>query len=172
MGRMIENVIAQAHLEEGRARGGHRSTRPWLGRSSIREALQRAVRAGFDVRRVGRSWATRPVRVDPGARRAAFSANLVENACKYGAGPPVTVSFRRRSDGKVAHAPCATAAPPLDAGQGASRIFRVYDRGGRDETDSKRGLGLGLPLSRQLARSMGGELLYEDGSFVLLVPKG
>jgi signal transduction histidine kinase len=55
------------------------------------------------------------------------------------------------------------------------RIFRPFDRGDRDETSPIRGLGLGLALSRGLARDLGGELTLEDATgggarFVLSLP--
>jgi signal transduction histidine kinase len=57
----------------------------------------------------------------------------------------------------------------------ARRIFRPFERGARDETDAVRGLGLGLALSRGLARDLGGDLTLEappDGGacFVLTLP--
>ncbi len=92
--------------------------------------------------------------------------NLVENACKYGE-PPITITSATRA-GTVQtsvrdHGP---AIPP----EKVKQLFELYDRGGRDETDPKRGLGLGLPLSRELARSMSGDLDYENGAFVVVVP--
>ena len=68
-----------------------------------------------------------------------------------------------------------------DFGEGISpryepQIFQPFERGGRDEADPERGLGLGLPLCRGLARDLGGTLDFvrpSDGpgaSFVLALP--
>jgi len=57
----------------------------------------------------------------------------------------------------------------------AARLFRPFERAGRDEADPVRGLGLGLALGRGLARDLGGDLTHEapaDGGacFVLTLP--
>jgi signal transduction histidine kinase len=95
----------------------------------------------------------------------------VENACKYG-GPPIHVGASTHL-GTLRlsvrdHGPGVP--PPV-----ARRIFRPFERGARDETDAVRGLGLGLALSRGLARDLGGDLTLEappDGGacFVLTLP--
>ena len=56
----------------------------------------------------------------------------------------------------------------------AERIFRFWDRGGRDGSDA-RGYGMGLAIARHLARAMVGDLVYRphhpSGSeFVLSLP--
>ena len=56
------------------------------------------------------------------------------------------------------------------------RLFRPFSKSARDAADSAPGVGLGLALSRRLARSMGGDLRLDrdvkDGTcFVLTLPR-
>ena len=171
MGHMIENVIAQSRLEEGRARvtlapatlrNVIEETRPALERGCAQHGMQISIDLG-DAADVA-------VKIDRSAVGRILT-NLVENACKYG-GTPIAITAAVR-DGAVKlrirdHGPGV-------APEKIRAIFRLYDRGGRDETDAARGLGLGLSLSRELARHMHGDLVYEtppDGGacFVLSFP--
>lgn len=163
MGQMIENVIAQARLEAGRARAERESTT--VADVIDREALQRhcdqhdmtiSIDVGDEAILVDRDGTGR------------ILMNLVENACKYGEGP-VTITSATRG-GKVQIR--VRDSGPVVSRETAEQFFKLYHRGGRDETDPNRGLGLGLPLSRELARSMHGDLVYDDGAFTLLVTKG
>ncbi|MHC4955740.1 MAG: sensor histidine kinase [Planctomycetota bacterium] len=177
MNHMIENVIAQARLEEGRAP----IVRERVSLGAILEEIQPAL--SHSCERSGLQMS-----IDPGdARdtvlhvdRAAVGrilTNLAENACKYAAdgNPPILSITASVRDG-------STRIRMRDHGPGIApdlvrSIFQFYDRGGRDETDPIRGLGLGLPLSKNLARQMGGDLSYEtpnDGGacFVLSLPIG
>ena len=57
----------------------------------------------------------------------------------------------------------------------AGSIFDPFERGGRDPADPIPGVGLGLALSRGLARDMGGDLVLDNpgrpgASFVLTLP--
>ena len=47
---------------------------------------------------------------------------------------------------------------PGIAPQAARRIFRAFDRGGRDESDHVPGVGLGLALARDWARAANADL--------------
>jgi signal transduction histidine kinase len=83
-------------------------------------------------------------------------ANLVENALAHGAEPvAITLSAER---GRLTLAVRDTGAgiPTADA-------ERVFDPGVRLDA-SRPGSGLGLSVSRELARRMGGDLRYEPGA--------
>lgn len=99
---------------------------------------------------------------------------LLDNAVKYGAGAPVAVDVsvdgsdgdRSEGDGIEGDGP----GPRLirlrisDGGPGIAdedrqRLFERFARGGREPTQS--GLGLGLYVSRELCRAMGGDLVLE-----------
>jgi signal transduction histidine kinase len=114
------------------------------------------------------------IRADPAAvERILF--NLVDNASKYAA----------TSENKTIHVG-AFASPEgvilrvRDFGPGiptseTRKLFRPFSKSAREAAHSAPGVGLGLALSRRLARSMGGDLRYfkaaPDGArFDLLLP--
>jgi signal transduction histidine kinase len=96
--------------------------------------------------------------------------NLLGNAIKYAPeGSAVRVSITAR-DGRVVYQ-VDDEGPGVPAGE-TDRIFDIYVTKPGEES---LGLGLGLPLSRRLARLLGGELhavagLEQGGCFVLEVP--
>lgn len=101
--------------------------------------------------------------------------NLVENACKYAAGADDRrlVLRARRRDSRVE-------LRLRDFGPGVPRaerrrIFSPFVRAARDADAAKPGLGLGLALSRGLARAAGGDLRLartrgSGAEFVLTLP--
>jgi signal transduction histidine kinase len=173
---LVENVLAYARLERGRhaARLGPVSVSDLLDQATPRPA-ERATQAGFDWR-LHADDATRRLTVttDPAAVEQVLF-NLVDNACKYarGTGPAaieVTAAPRGRS---VAIA--ARDYGPGVAPREAARLFEPFRKSARDAAEGAAGVGLGLALSRRLARQMGGDLAYEppaDGGarFVLTLP--
>ena len=90
--------------------------------------------------------------------------NLLDNSIRHGA-PPVQVD--------IAAAVGVLVCTFRDALGGVdptieSRLFHEYEP---DSAHTRaEGTGLGLRIARILARSMGGDLLYADGSFVLSLP--
>jgi signal transduction histidine kinase len=81
------------------------------------------------------------------------------------------VWIRLEHDGQFARVIVADQGPGLDAAQ-QSRVFDKFERLGRSGDG---GSGLGLYISRRLARAMGGELSVESAPgqgarFILSVP--
>jgi PAS domain S-box-containing protein len=91
--------------------------------------------------------------------------NLLSNAKRYG-GPTVRISAV--VDGRAALVSVFDDGPGVPAGD-EDIIFEPYTRSTRDEA-LPGSIGLGLPVSRRLARLMGGDLVYRyDGGSVFEV---
>jgi signal transduction histidine kinase len=172
LGRVVSNVLGFARLERGlfdvRPRPGDLSAAVLECTRGQRRALESA---GVTLR-MDLPEGLPEARFDPDALCHVLQ-NLLDNAEKYTRGAAdrtVTVRVEAR-DG-------AFGIVVADRGPGVStsdvhRLFRPFSRG-RD-ADAPAGVGLGLVLSRALARAMGGDLRYEprDGGgsrFVLRLP--
>jgi signal transduction histidine kinase len=166
MARMVENVIAHARLEEGRTGLSRRQVTLAALLEEAAPALRRCAEgAGLPLSLGAAPPAT--LFTDPAAV-GQILFNLVENACKYGRSP---IDVSAAVDGAV-QISVRDFGPGVPA---AARLFRPFERAGRDEADPVRGLGLGLALSRGLARDLGGDLVHETPAdrgacFVLTLP--
>jgi signal transduction histidine kinase len=100
--------------------------------------------------------------------------NLVDNACKYGASEAVKeIRIQATSQGKQVWIRIQ------DQGRGiskkeAKKLFQPFSKSAHEAAHSAPGVGLGLALSRKLARSMKGDLFLEKSSigacFVIVLP--
>jgi len=158
---MVSNVLAHARLEKGRA--PHRFEEMNLDTliSSVRPPLERRVgSSGMTLDVASDSSDSTSLTVDAEAIGRILES-LVDNAAKYADGlEPPTI-----------HLDAATTNGSLiltvrDHGPGVLRahseaIFGPFERGNRDPSDPIPGVGLGLALSRDLARDMGGDLTLE-----------
>jgi signal transduction histidine kinase len=150
MAHMVENVIAHARLESGRSKLDIRPTRV--------AALVRAIDVDTDLGEAAEA----EVKVDAVAVGQVLH-NLIDNARKYGA-EPVTLAARVAGDTVELRVSDAGPGPDCDP-------FRPFGRGSHEGTPN-RGLGVGLTLSRGLARQMGGDLALEPpATFVLSLPR-
>jgi signal transduction histidine kinase len=101
--------------------------------------------------------------------------NLVDNATKYARDiNGISVQLSTEMTNGTLLLRVRDSGPGIPAKQ-ARAIFKPFDRGGREPSDTASGIGLGLALSRGLARDMGGDLTLEnpgdDGAcFLLEVP--
>jgi signal transduction histidine kinase len=114
-----------------------------------------------------------PLRMACGDRRRAIQVltNLVGNAVKY-APPGSTVEVAASVEGPFAIWTVRDQGPGIDPDD-LERIFQRFYRAPGQETVT--GTGLGLPIARELARRMGGEVAATSlagvgSTFVLLLP--
>lgn len=153
---LVENVLAFSRIERGNARSQVRDVDADELLENMRERLEaRLESAGLhlalDVPRGLR------VRADQTAVDHILF-NLIDNAAKYAASgdPPVVTITATRAGGSVClrirdHGPGIPAAE-------MRRIFRPFHKSAHEAAETKPGVGLGLALSRRLAKEQGGEL--------------
>lgn len=162
LARIIENVLAYARL--GRPNGAQRAEP-----MTVRELVDHAVsehgpaldRAGLSVQRqVNGGVAGRRVDAD-GDAAVRVLGNLIENACKYAhphERPSLEIAIGvRRGMATITVRDWGPGVPEHER----RRIFEPFHRAQRDELRES-GLGLGLAISRQLARQLGGSLELDD----------
>ncbi|WP_224365404.1 sensor histidine kinase [Hyalangium versicolor] len=178
LAHLVENVLAYARLERKRA---PRAVEPMelgaLLRDNLGRSEERAGEAGKSlVLECDEALEGARVLVEPsGAEQVLF--NLVDNACKYARGAEdarIHVRAERRGS-RIAivvadHGPGIS---PTDA----RNLFEPFSKSSERAAESAPGVGLGLALSRRLARAMGAELRYEGkpgkgAAFVFLLRLG
>lgn len=171
LSHLVENVLAFSRIER---KGGKPRVVEVPMRSLVegmRERLEERL-AGADLHLVARIEGEPVARADAAAvEHVVF--NLVDNAAKYAAGSSpaeVEVSVVVSGDKvELAVADHGPGIPESDHG----RVFRAFHKSAAEAAGTKPGVGLGLALSRRLARDMGGELEYRGGDgarFVLVLP--
>jgi signal transduction histidine kinase len=171
LGRVVSNVLGFSQLERGN-----------LSVDPEPAALDEALRELAETAEPALDRAGAALELDiPDGLRARFDrdglarivGNLLDNAEKYARNAEdrtIRVAAAVSTDGMIELA-------ISDHGPGIvehGRLFRPFERG--VSNDGPAGLGLGLALSRSLARAMGGELVYRDAegggaTFVLRLPR-
>jgi signal transduction histidine kinase len=173
---LVDNVLAYARLERGRADGRRESIPlgPWIAglserlRARAEEADMQLLVEADDAAQALAVWA------NPAAAEQILF-NLLDNACKYAAGsddPRLHLALGLGRDGAEVSL--------CDHGPGVSasvrrRLFRPFSKSAREAAHSAPGVGLGLALSRRLARDMRGDLRLRPAAgpgacFVLVLP--
>jgi len=183
LSHLVGNVLAYARIEKnGRAKERLETVgiRDLLDRTQDRLA-ERAAQADMQLRVTTPSESqagTPPVsaRVDTAAVEQILF-NLVDNACKYASpGSRGTINVQAEADPGRINIQVQDSGPGISRRE-ARRLFRPFSKSASEAANSAPGVGLGLALSRRLARSMGGELRLDptvkDGAcFVLSLPRG
>jgi signal transduction histidine kinase len=178
LSRLIENVLAYARLERGASQRRTETVRLREFLRRIRDTLdERAQQAGMSI------TIETEEHVLLSTARADFTSveqilfNLIDNACKYAAS-----GADRLIEIEVQNKDRAVTFAVRDHGPGVSRagekrLFRPFFKSAGEAANSAPGVGLGLALSRRLARQMGGDLRLDrtvtDGArFLLTIPAG
>lgn len=172
---MVANVLAHARLEERRGPRHVESLSLESLIERVRPPLERRAESSGMTLDIGTAGSVAaPLTVDPDAI-GQILANLVDNAGKYAlGGESATISLHASvRNGSLVLTVCDHG-PGVPSEQ-ARAIFTPFERGGRDSADPIPGVGLGLALSRGLARDMGGDLTLDapsgrGASFRLVLP--
>jgi signal transduction histidine kinase len=177
LSHLVENVLAFSRIERGSARA--------TPREQTLAGMLEPMRTRFEARLASAGMslvmdltvadAARRVHVDAAAVEHVLF-NLIDNAAKYaGTGTPPEVTVRLAAAARRIRLCVSDHGPGVPLAE-RKRIFRAFHKSARDAAESRPGVGLGLALSRRLARSLGGDLQYvpphADGGacFVLALP--
>ncbi len=179
LGQLVENVFAFARLE----RGGSAARTEVVSLSDLLDPVARHLSADLERRgldfalRLPEDLARESVRVDPVAVERILQ-NLADNAAKFAGGSSARPRFEIRAERKSQ----TILLIATDDGPGIPRRERrrlflpLHRSAARAAAEGAPGLGLGLALSRGLARSFGGELRYVErpeggAAFALDLPR-
>lgn len=176
LAHLVENVLSYARLERnGLASRSETTTPAAVFERSQGRLADRAEQCGMTLRLDEGDGGQSAVRGDPGAIEQILF-NLVDNACKYAArASDRTIDIRVRGDRRSVAFEVADRGPGVDRVQ-QRKLFRPFSKSAQQAAHSAPGVGLGLALSRRLARQMGGDLTYrsndgEGATFTLHLPR-
>ena len=178
LAQLIENVLSYARLERGRAATHTEAvTVGQLLDRLVGRLRHRAQQAEMELDLViDDSLCDATVRTDVAAVEQ-IVANLVDNACKYAAGAEDRrIHVQAQSDARWLRLRVTDHGPGV-AADAARRLFRPFHRSAQDAANSAPGVGLGLALSRRLARRLRGDLILVSSDdagacFELKLPVG
>jgi signal transduction histidine kinase len=158
--RMIEQLLAAARFEQADGVASLEAARVELDAIDLVRQAGAEARARHHDRRIAiETDGALPVRVAHDAVVQVLG-NLLDNACKYSPdGEPVRLSGTREG------AEAVLAVEDTGPGVPEADRERIFDRFTQLERSSQRregGVGLGLYIARQLARSQDGDLLVVD----------
>ena len=156
LSHLVENVLAFSKIERGNARSNVSEIALCKTLESYRERFESRLDA------VGLSLHLAPcddirTTLDTSALEHILF-NLIDNAAKYASAsePPVVTLHATKSKSEIILrlSDNGPGIPPKER----SRIFQPFHKSAKQAAETKPGVGLGLALSKRLARSMGGNL--------------
>jgi signal transduction histidine kinase len=161
LGHLVENVLFYARVESGRGEAAREVVDLQALLEEARPRLaERAARADLELSVAPREGGPVPVHVDRSAVEQIL-LNLVDNACKYASrSTPPRIDVRLEASPGRALVRVSDHGPGLSAAE-RRRLFQPFSKSDRDAANSAPGIGLGLALSRRLARAQGGDLALD-----------
>ncbi|MBR3926097.1 MAG: HAMP domain-containing histidine kinase [Akkermansia sp.] len=177
LGHLVENVLSFAKLTRGKVRGRQDSGScskllPELF-AKIKERLKKGgvdFHYTLDPRTTLLTLRTDLLSVEQ------ILTNLADNALKYAEAEHPAISINVLQNHRSLAIRFADNGPGIPQ-ELQKDLFRPFSRSAKSESGRKPGVGLGLALSRDLARSIGGELSLEKSdskgsTFLLTLPLG
>ncbi len=173
LNHLVENVLTYARIERGKTSENREVVQLSDMISRIRGQLEaRAERADMAISITVEDDAA--LYLNP-ASLERIIVNLVDNACKYGCGEKKQVDLRAGADRNTVCIRVRDYGPGIAEGM-RKKLFTPFSKTDREAAVSAPGVGLGLALSRRLARQMGGELeldteVSDGAAFRLRLPR-
>jgi signal transduction histidine kinase len=171
----VENVLAYSRIERGRADGRIQTIPLPELIDCVKERLaERAKQAGMELAiETPVDAAAISVKADASAVEQILF-NLVDNAGKYASSASdKRIHLSAQANGSAAIIRLADHGPGFSRAE-SKKLFRPFSKSAREAANSAPGVGLGLALSRRLARQMKGDLKLEESnggaSFLLTLP--
>jgi signal transduction histidine kinase len=176
LSHLVDNVLQYARLERGRrSRRRAAISLSDLMRQTTERLSQRARQAGMELHETSAITDTATtVLTDPAAVEQILF-NLVDNACKYASrAEDRRIHLHWSVGNRVAQVRVTDHGPGIRPAQ-AARLFRPFSKSDQEAAHSAPGIGLGLALSRRLARDIGGTLHLDTrgdagATFLLEIP--
>ncbi len=168
---LINDLLDLSRLDEDRLRPNFQAVDPAaVARRAVSHATPAAAHRNIELR--SELSASLPPCTTDAMRVEQILGNVLNNAVRHAPdGSIVTLRVERGDESSLFfHVEDAGPGVPQDD---LERIFDVYETNAGEEA---RGVGLGLPLSRRLARLLGGDLFAEvrpagGGHFILRIPR-
>jgi signal transduction histidine kinase len=175
LSHLVENVLAFSRIERGSARAAPREiAAAGLVEPMLQRFAERLLEAGLSLEAdlSAPAWQAR-VKADVAAAEHVLF-NLIDNAAKYAAGStPPEVRLEAGVNGRFLELRVRDHGPGIAAAE-RRRVFRAFHKSAAAAAESRPGVGLGLSLSRRLARANGGDLQLAETKggtcFVLTLP--
>jgi signal transduction histidine kinase len=175
LSHLVENVLAFSRIERGSARPPPREiAAAELVEPMLQRFTERLLDAGLSLQAdlAAPAWKA-VVKADVAAAEHVLF-NLIDNAAKYAIGSsPPDVHLEAAVSGRFLELRVRDHGTGIPASE-RRRVFRAFHKSAAAAAESRPGVGLGLSLSRRLARSNGGDLQLADTNsgacFVLTLP--